>query len=292
MTLYLGCPMWGLKTWVGSFFPPGTQPKDFLATYSRRLNAVEGNTTFYALPDADTVARWRDATPPGFKFCLKVPQAISHYKRLRGCEVETAAFADRLRLLGDRRGPAFLQLPPAFSAAHLSALDDWLAAWPADLPIAVEPRHADFFGPAEAEFDALLRRYDAARCIFDTKALFSAQASSPGVAEAQARKPRFPTRYTRTAAFAFVRYVGHPDVSANRPWLEGWASHAAKWLAGDEDIYFFCHHPDDTHAPALIRLFYDLVGELSPARPPLPDWNVADSSAQPGLFDGQARRKS
>ena len=40
--------MWGLKTWVGSFFPKGTKQKDFLATYSRRLNTVEGNTTFYS----------------------------------------------------------------------------------------------------------------------------------------------------------------------------------------------------------------------------------------------------
>lgn len=289
MMLYLGCPMWGVKTWVGNFFPTGTKPKDFLATYSRRLNAVEGNTTFYALPDLDTVVRWRDATPPGFKFCLKVPQSISHYKRLCRCEAETAAFADRLRVLGDRCGPAFLQLPPAFGAAHLDTLDAWLAAWPADLPIAVEPRHAEFFGPAEADFDALLRRHGAARCVFDTAPLFSARASSPEVAEAQARKPRFPTRATRTAVFAFVRYVGHPDVMANRTWLAGWASHAAGWLADGEDVYFFCHHPDDTHAPALARLFYDLVGERSHALPPLPAWGGAGSPAQPGLFDGQAQ---
>lgn len=278
--------MWGLKTWVGNFFPPGTKPKDFLATYSRRLNAVEGNTTFYALPDVDTLVRWRDATPPGFKFCLKVPQSISHYKRLRGCEAETAAFADRLRFLGDRRGPAFLQLPPAFSAAHLRTLDAWLATWPTDLSIAIEPRHADFFGPAETDFDALLRQHGAARCIFDTVALFSAPASSPEVAEAQARKPRFPTRATRTAAFAFVRYVGHPDVGANRAWLEAWASQAAKWLAGGEDAYFFCHHPDDTYAPALARLFHGFVGELLPSLPPLPAWNGTDLRTQPGLFEG------
>ncbi len=286
MALYLGCPMWGLKAWVGNFFPKGTKPKDFLATYSRRLNAVEGNTTFYALPDADTIARWRDATPAGFKFCLKVPQSISHYKRLRHCQADTAAFADRLRLLGERRGPAFLQLPPSFDAAHLDALGAWLAAWPADLQLAVEPRHTDFFGIAEADFDALLRQYGAARCTFDTVPLFSAQASSPEVAEAQARKPRLPTRATRTAAFAFVRYVGHPDLATNRAWLAEWASRVVDWLAGDEDVYFFCHHPDDTYAPALARLFYGLVGERLRALPPLPDWGGGNPADQPGLFSG------
>ena len=50
MPLYLGCPVWGLKGWVGNFFPAGAKQRDFLALYSRRLNAVEGNTTFYVIP--------------------------------------------------------------------------------------------------------------------------------------------------------------------------------------------------------------------------------------------------
>lgn len=283
MALYLGCPMWGLKTWVGHFLPAGTRPRDFLATYSRRLNAVEGNTTFYGLPNAATVVRWRDATPPGFKFCLKVPQVISHRKRLRGCEAETSAFADCLRLLGDRCGPAFLQLPPTFNSVNLDALDAWLAAWPTDLRIAVEPRHTDFFGAHEAGFDALLRRRGAARCVFDTAPLFSAKATRPKIEEAQARKPRFPVRDTRTAAFVFVRYVAHPDMPANRAWLSPWASRVARWLAAGEDVFFFLHHPDDIFAPNVARLFHGLLGELL-VLPPLPAWGEFDSPVQPGLW--------
>ena len=86
MSLYLGCPIWGLKGWVGNFFPAGAKQRDFLALYSRRLNTVEGNTTFYAIPDQTTVERWRDETPPGFKFCLKFPKIISHQLRLRNAE--------------------------------------------------------------------------------------------------------------------------------------------------------------------------------------------------------------
>ena len=56
---YLGCPMWGYKAWVGTdFFPAKTPASDFLRLYSRRLTCVEGNTTFYALPSEETVARW------------------------------------------------------------------------------------------------------------------------------------------------------------------------------------------------------------------------------------------
>lgn len=250
--------MWGLKTWAGSFFPKGAKQKDFLALYSRRLNTVEGNTTFYALPEAATVERWREATPPGFKFCLKFPQIISHRKRLRNGEAETRAFLDRLDRLGDRCGPAFLQLPPTFRAAHLQSLVIYLQSLPRDFRYAVEPRHADFFdgGLHEARFDDLLRERGVARGVFDTTALFALPEShSEAVAAAQGRKPKFPLRRTRTAPFAFIRFVGQPEVTANRPWLAEWAAPVAEGLRAGEDVFFFLHNPDDTHAPAMARLF-------------------------------------
>ena len=45
-----------------------------LDAYARVVNAVEGNTTFYATPDAATIDRWRAATPPGFRFIFKLPE--------------------------------------------------------------------------------------------------------------------------------------------------------------------------------------------------------------------------
>ncbi|MCS6908995.1 MAG: DUF72 domain-containing protein [Anaerolineales bacterium] len=284
--LFLGCPMWGLKSWAGSFFPQGTKQKDFLSLYSRRLNTVEGNTTFYALPDAATVERWREATPPGFKFCLKFPQVISHRKRLRNCEAETRAFLDRLERLGDRCGPAFLQLPPTFRAAHLDSLISYLQALSRNFRYAVEPRHADFFdgGVNEARFDEALREHGVARSIFDTTALFALpQDHSLDVAEAQSRKPKLPLRRTRTTSFAFVRFVGQPEVMANRPWLEAWADAVAEWLRAGDEVFFFLHNPDDTHAPAMARFFHALVKERHPISP-LPEWEALPAPAQANLL--------
>src|SRR5450631_4053806 len=59
---YIGCPMWGYKDWVGTLFPPHTPASDFLRLYSNKLSTVEGNTTFYALPSQETIARWRQET--------------------------------------------------------------------------------------------------------------------------------------------------------------------------------------------------------------------------------------
>ncbi|MCX6018136.1 MAG: DUF72 domain-containing protein [Chloroflexi bacterium] len=275
---FLGCPMWSLKSWIGPFLPTGTKQRDFLREYSRRLNCVEGNTTFYALPDVATVERWRDETPEDFRFCFKVPQRISHELKLINAEQETAALIDRLQHLGMRRGPTFLQLPPSFDAHMLPALRIFLERWPREFSLAVEPRHADFFGPAEAEFEDLLHTHTAARGIFDTTPLFALSPSySPDVRQAQAAKPRFPLRRSRTAPFTFVRFCGQPDRAATHPWLVDWAAYIVKRLAAGEDCYFFLHTPDDAAAPQLARDFHDL---LTPhiSLPPLPDFGNPQQS--------------
>ncbi|MFN3706596.1 MAG: DUF72 domain-containing protein, partial [Thermoflexales bacterium] len=67
--------------------------------------------------------------------------------------------------------------------------------------------------------------------------------------------------------FAFVRYVGHPDLAANSAWLSPWAQRVAEWLRGGNDVFFFTHHPDDAHAPALALLLHDLVSQYLPLPP-------------------------
>src|SRR5260370_38511514 len=100
--LYIGCPMWGYKEWVGEFFPPHTPQSDFLRLYSRKLTTVEGNTTFYAIPAAETVARWRAQTPQTFRFCFKIPRGISHTPGLGNHRQQPSFFTARIRGLWQR----------------------------------------------------------------------------------------------------------------------------------------------------------------------------------------------
>ena len=113
---YLGCPGWGLRAWVGRLFPAGTKSTDYLARYADVFNTVEGNTTFYALPAADQVERWRAQVPASFRFCFKFPRAISHDRMLAvDCERGVAEFLARVTPLGERLGTLFVQLPPRFA---------------------------------------------------------------------------------------------------------------------------------------------------------------------------------
>jgi uncharacterized protein YecE (DUF72 family) len=274
--LYLGAPIWSNKAWVGTFFPPGSKAKDFLWLYSRRLNTVEGNTTFYATPSAEIAARWRDETQPGFKFCFKFPRTITHEHRLRGAEAETAEFIERLAILGDRVGPCFLQLPPSFSAADMPALLAYMDNLP-PLPgqawrLAVEVRHANFFGtPAETALSNALRERGLARVLYDQRGLRSASSEDPRTRLAQSKKPNLPVRFTRTGHFAVVRYISHPDQEATAPLLDEWAAHVAEWLKDGDDVFFFCHHRNDALAPHLARQFHEHLSRLVDL-PPMPVW--------------------
>jgi uncharacterized protein YecE (DUF72 family) len=91
-------------------FPPGTRSTEFLDRYARVFNTVEGNTTFYALPPADTVARWRDQVPGDFEFCFKFPRSISHDKLLVDCGAELDELFETIQPLN--LGSLMLQLPP------------------------------------------------------------------------------------------------------------------------------------------------------------------------------------
>ena len=70
--------MWANERWKANLFPNNSRSTDFLAHYSRYFNTVEGNTTFYADPNAETILRWAATVPADFRFSLKVPKRLSH----------------------------------------------------------------------------------------------------------------------------------------------------------------------------------------------------------------------
>ncbi|MGZ8812269.1 MAG: DUF72 domain-containing protein [Thermoanaerobaculia bacterium] len=58
----------------------GTQ----LERYSGLLSCAEINSSFHRPHAASTYAKWRDTTPPDFRFAVKVPRTITHELKLTG----------------------------------------------------------------------------------------------------------------------------------------------------------------------------------------------------------------
>jgi uncharacterized protein YecE (DUF72 family) len=70
----IGTSAFTAEGWVGSFYPDGMQPRDFLSYYATKFQTVELDNTFYRTPSVSVVEGWNTKTPPGFIFAAKVPQ--------------------------------------------------------------------------------------------------------------------------------------------------------------------------------------------------------------------------
>jgi uncharacterized protein YecE (DUF72 family) len=268
---YLGCPGWGVKTWVGRLFPSGTRPTEFLERYAQVFNTVEGNTTFYALPAPEVVARWRDQVPAEFRFCFKFPRAVSHDKLLIDCAAEVATFIDRIAPLGDKLGTLFVQLPPRFDPSQLPRLRGFLAALPSGFAYAVELRHEAFFrdGGDQAAALELLGERGVDLVTMDTRGVHAGH--SLRFADVRARKPNLPVLVRTTGNRPIVRCVPHEDFAAARGFVEPWAPQIARWIGEGKRPYFFMHAPDDTFAPENAYAFHAMVrGEIDAGE--LPTW--------------------
>jgi len=260
---FLGCPFWSFKEWKGSLYTEGARPASFLRQYGQVFNSVEGNTTFYSVPSEETVERWAEAVPAGFRFSFKFPREITHQRALVDCAAMTEAFFDRLAPLAEQWGPFMLQLPPSFGPAQLGQLDRFLRHLPAEVEVAVELRHPQLFASSAAmgEVDALLVGRGADRVIMDTRALRSGSAEHPGIAAARHRKPDLPIYAAALGRHPLLRFIGHPDDAINEPWLAGWAEWVARWIGQGRQPYVMIHCPDNTHAPPMARRFHTLLGE-------------------------------
>ncbi|MBE7380048.1 MAG: DUF72 domain-containing protein [Leptolyngbya sp. SIO1E4] len=285
---YLGCAVWAFRDWVGDFYPVGAKSGDFLQLYGERLTAVEGNTTFYSIPDAATVDRWATQTPETFRFCPKIPRIYSHNGALVPHLKDAVMFLKTLQQLGPRLGPVFLQLPPSYGPDRLSDLAQFLTGWPRDeAPIAVEVRHLNWFqAPYANQLNGLLNRLGVGRALLDTRPMYDGQVDGlddPQLAS-ERRKPKVPLQPVVTASFCLVRYISHPDLNFNEPYLMEWVPRLHSWLQSGKTVYLFIHCPDEARSPGMARHFYEALKVTDPSLPSLPWDAIAPPASQLSLF--------
>jgi len=290
--VYLGLPVWNRSDWAGELYPASTPPGERLAAYARIFNAVEGNTTFYATPPATTVSRWLAQTGPGFRFCFKLPRAITHDRLLVNASREAEAFMAVLEPLAPRLGPVLVQLPPRFAPERLPVLEDFLLTLPPWAPYAVEVRHPGFFaGAAATELDAMLGELGVDRVILDARGVHEpfeaegpAEAPDAALVQAHERKPALPAPAVATGRRPVLRYVANPDLPANDERIGTWVEEVVRWLEQGREPYLFMHVPNDFHAPQLARRFFERLAARADVGH-LPSWpGEHRQPSQVGLF--------
>jgi len=139
--ILVGTSSWADPGFVEDWYPRGMPARDRLAWYAERFDYVELNSSFYAVPAQQTVARWTEITPEKFTFDVKLHRLLSRHSagadsllpELRS----TAKIDERGRVIltpqledalvdatleaveplaeAGKLGPFLLQLSPAFS---------------------------------------------------------------------------------------------------------------------------------------------------------------------------------
>lgn len=281
---FLGCPSWSENAWREYLYPQDARANQYLELYSQVFNAVEGNTTFYARPAPATVERWAQTMPEHFRFTAKFPGDISHGGDLREQLTAAQTFVQLLSPLGDRVAPYWLQLSKAFTPQRLAELAGFIDGL--QCPLAVEVRHRDFFakGDAERMLNRLLRDRGVERICLDPRALFSCTSTEAAILHAQDKKPNVPTRPAAFTQFPQVRFIGHPELEANEPFLTPWVEKIALWIEEGRTPYVFLHTADNRLAAALAQRFHQRLMLRLPGLPALPELYREPAAVQLGLL--------
>ena len=228
MPIRTGTSGWQYRHWAGRLYPRGLPQKRWLEHYAERFATVEVNASFYRLPARETFAAWAGRTPGDMVFVVKASRYLTHIRRLREPEEAVGRLVEAARGLGAKLGPILVQLPPDMKA-ELGRLEATLAAFPAGLRVAVEPRHASWFGP---DLTRLLERHDAALCMAD--------------------RPGWRPEPARTASWGYLRL--HEGRASPRPCygraaLDAWARRIAERFSPDEDVYAYLNNDTEGCAP-------------------------------------------
>jgi uncharacterized protein YecE (DUF72 family) len=77
--ILVGTSSWADPGFVKEWYPPKLAARERLPWYAQRFEAVELNSSFYAIPDRTSVHKWVEDTPDGFVFDVKVHRALSRH---------------------------------------------------------------------------------------------------------------------------------------------------------------------------------------------------------------------
>ena len=228
MKLYCGTSGFSFKEWKGPFYPEKLPANKMLAFYAERLPTVEINNTFYRMPRPSVLEGWAAQVPDTFRFAIKAPRRITHFKQLADCSDEAGYFFEALAALGQRLGVVLFQLPP-HARVGVEKLGAFLDLVPDEVPVAFEFRHASWRD--ESVFAALARRGAA-----------WVTADNDG-GEPPELPDTAPLTYLRLRAESYADHA-----------LRSWKARCANF----EHAFVFFKHEDGAAGPAYARRMLDL----------------------------------
>ena len=113
LKIYIGCSGFHYKEWKSVFYPERLPQSKWFRFYCEHFNTLELNVTFYKFPTEKSLTKWYTESPEDFKFSVKVPKAITHFKKFNDCERMLGDFYKSVQQgLQQKLGCVLFQLPP------------------------------------------------------------------------------------------------------------------------------------------------------------------------------------
>jgi uncharacterized protein YecE (DUF72 family) len=177
------------------------------------------------------IENWKAQVPENFRFSVKAPQVITHFRRLKDAGPQTRQLLKTVSALEERLGAVIFRLPENMKK-DLKRLETFVKDLPADTPAVFDFRHPTWF---DDEVYALLRSHNRVLCVSDIEEL--------------------PESYThKTADWGYVRLRRVRYTKAD---LIKWNKRikAQVW----KNTYVFFKHEDEGTGPKLAARFLDLT---------------------------------
>ena len=252
---------WTFEPWRGVFYPPGLKQAAELEYASRHLTAIEINGTYYSSFKPDSWAKWRAATPDGFRFSVKASRFCVNRKKLTdGAQSIQFFFNQGLTELGDRLGPILWQ----FMATKKFDYDDF----------------AGFFDLLPEKLDGLpLRHVIEVRNATFADPKFVGLCRDRGVTICNSENENYPLIPDITGDLVYLRLISASDeipTGYEARDLDTWAERFKAYARGDvpgdfapvdrtgpaagpRDVYAFVIHEGKVRAPAAAMEFIKRV---------------------------------
>jgi uncharacterized protein YecE (DUF72 family) len=224
----LGCSGWNYPDtvdkggWVGVFY--SVKDTKRLRYYSHYFNTAEMDSSFYekfySQMTKGTFIGMVRTTPDNFQFSIKVPETITHVKRLdvkKGAITFFEEFLDKISPLRTTKklGAILFQLPPSFTVNDFKDIEQFLDKLPIGdgYDYAIEFRHPSWGteGPWE-----MLRHYNIAAVMTDSPAQENLQFLSDVIVTANHSLIRFHGRNTKGHYWYNYLY----SEQELKPWVE------------------------------------------------------------------------
>lgn len=226
---FIGTSGWSYPLWRESFY--GDCPaRSWLTFCAERFSAIEVNATFYRLQHRETFERWRDATPPDFRFAIKANRYLTHNRKLLDPLPSIRLERERAAGLGDKLAAVLWQLPRNLHRdlprleRFARALRHWRTA-----RHAIEFRHESWFDEQTA---ACLREH--------------------GIAVCQSDAADWPRWDEVTTDLVYLRLHGHTLTYASGysdAQLRHWARRLRGWLDEGRDVHVYFDNDAFGRAP-------------------------------------------